>query len=115
MKIFSIYDAKAQAYIQPFFSPTNGTAIRSFQSACNETNSNFNRYAADYTLFEIGEWEEQHGNITPHDLKKSLGTALEYITILNNTPSHQTGETEENTNDKQQTNPNNKNNITTIR
>ncbi|AXH72221.1 MAG: nonstructural protein [Microviridae sp.] len=78
MKIYSVYDSKAEAYIQPIFSTNKATAIRSFAQAANDENTEFNRHAADYTLFEIGTWDEITGLITPDETKTPLGSALEH-------------------------------------
>lgn len=79
MKIFTVYDSKAEAYLTPFFVPTTALAIRSFQSAANTADHDFNRYSADYTLFEIGSYDDHLGVVTPLDAHVNLGTALTYI------------------------------------
>lgn len=84
-KIFAIYDSKAQAYLQPFFARTNGLAVRMFETAAKEEGNNFNKHAADYTLFEIGEWDEHKGEVEALNHFNNLGTALEY-------KSHEEGE-----------------------
>lgn len=78
MKIFSVYDDKADAYTQPFFAPTSGVAIRQFTQAANDEKHEFHKHAADYTLFEIGEFSEQTGAIYAHDALKNHGNALNY-------------------------------------
>lgn len=80
MKIFSIFDSKAEAFHMPFFSPTKGTAIRSFAQAANDESSDFFKHAGDYTLFEIGDWEELQGDGKFYEAKINLGTALEHQT-----------------------------------
>lgn len=77
--IFSIYDAKAQAWLQPFFMPNAGTAIRAFVHAAQEPTHQFHVFAEDYTLFQIGEWDEQRGLIAQLESKIPLGTALEHL------------------------------------
>jgi len=79
MKIFSIYDSKAEAYLQPFFAPTKAYAIRQFTQAANDESADFHKFAADYTLFELGSWDEQTGTIAPNEAKTALGSAIEYI------------------------------------
>lgn len=81
LKVFSIYDSKAEAHLQPFFAPTRGMAIRSFQTAANSAGHDFNRFAADYTLFELGEFEPSSGNFNLHERHQNLGLAAEFITI----------------------------------
>ena len=36
------------------------------------------RYPDDFTLFEIGEWDDDKGSVTMFETKKSLGLAIEY-------------------------------------
>lgn len=77
-KVFAIYDSKAEAYLQPFFAKTSGLAVRMFMQAANDEGSDFSRFAADYTLFEIGEFSEDSGLFESHEAFRSLGLALEY-------------------------------------
>lgn len=79
LKAFSVFDSKSESYLQPFFSQTTGTAIRSFESAANDHNHQFAAYAADYTLFEIGSFEENSGSYQSLKSHVNLGTALSYI------------------------------------
>lgn len=57
-KIFSVYDAKAGAYLKPIFARNSAVALRMFEAAVNQEDHDFHRFAEDYTLFEIGEWDE---------------------------------------------------------
>lgn len=77
-KIFCVYDSKAEAYMQPFLMPTKGQAIRAFQTTVNDPSTDFNKYPGDFTLFEIGEWDDQTSKIGSYDTKVNLGTALEH-------------------------------------
>jgi len=78
-KVFSIFDSKAAAFLQPFFSPTAATAVRSFERSAQDEASDFNRYAGDYTLFEIGEWDQSQGTWVAHDAKINLGLASQFL------------------------------------
>ena len=79
MKIFRVYDSKAEAYMPPFTSPTAGTAIRSFEAAVNEEGHEFQKFAGDYTLFEVGECDDTHHGGTWHDAPVNLGLALTFV------------------------------------
>ncbi|QXP07884.1 MAG: nonstructural protein [Arizlama microvirus] len=79
MKIFAIFDIKANAYLQPFFLPTNGMAIRSFETACNDNTTQFNRHPMDYTLFELGSFDDSSGALNSLSVPIPLGSAKEYI------------------------------------
>ncbi len=76
-KVFQAFDSKANAYLQPFYSATAGTAMRAFIDAAQNEEHQFHKYAADFTLFETGTWDEftgQHTNLKAH---LNLGTALQ--------------------------------------
>lgn len=79
MKIFSVYDEKAEAFINPLFTHTTGLAIRGFTEAANDPQNNLAKHPGDFTLFEIGTWDEGKGVVTMLDAKISLGTALQYV------------------------------------
>lgn len=76
IKIFTVYDEKAEAYLQPFYMKTTAEAQRAIADCANDENHNFCRHASDYTLFELGTFDESTANFD-HD-KKSLGCVLEY-------------------------------------
>lgn len=74
--IFSVYDSKAEAYLQPFYAANARVAQRSMQEATADPTHNFHKYAEDYTLFEIGTFEDSTGTISDHPANISLGNAL---------------------------------------
>jgi len=78
-KIFTVYDSKAEGHLQPFFAHTVGLAIRSFTKAAKNEQHDFHLYAGDYTLFEIGEYDDEKATLKNHDHHVNLGTALAYI------------------------------------
>ncbi len=79
LQAFSVFDSKAEAYVQPLFSPTIATGIREFTSAANDESHAFNRFAADYTLFHIGEFDQVSGELIPLKVHTNLGNALSFI------------------------------------
>lgn len=76
-KVFSVFDAAAQAYLTPFFMPTRGLAIRAFQQAVNDEGHQFHRHAADYTLFEIGLFDERSGQLLSRESYDRIGSGNE--------------------------------------
>lgn len=94
IKIFTVHDSKAEAFIQPFFAQTTGLATRSFEQAANETGHDFNRYAGDYSLFELGTFDQGNAqfNILPTPL--NLGLAITYINCDTNAGIRETAETQ---------------------
>jgi len=61
LKMFSVFDLKAGAYMQPFFAPTRGVAVRSFSDAVLSESHEFAKHAEDYALFEVGEFDQVEG------------------------------------------------------
>lgn len=79
LKVYAIFDSKAGAYLQPFFCVNRAVALRTFMSAVQDRGSDFHRYAGDYQLFELGEWDQVHGVFEQHETKVALGLASEFL------------------------------------
>lgn len=79
MKVFSIYDGKACAFASPFFMPTIGLALRAFTDLVNDVGSTVKRHPSDYTLFHIGEFDEQKGTFSPVVPHVNLGLASTFL------------------------------------
>jgi hypothetical protein len=76
-KVFTIYDSKALAYLPPFFVPTVGMGVRMFKDAINDKEHPFYLNKGDYTLYEIGEYDDNTGTITTH-AERSHGNGLQF-------------------------------------
>lgn len=77
MNIYTIKDAKAEFYMSPFYARAHGEAIRTFSNAVNtkHENNQINLSPADYSLFFVGSFDEQTGEIEatpPHHLGNGL-------------------------------------------
>nr|QJB19242.1 MAG: nonstructural protein [Microvirus sp.] len=77
LKVFSIYDAKMGTYQQPFCAQTIGQATRLFDDLVNDQNTGPNKHPEDYTLFEIGSFEDEKGYFESMNTPHSLCLALE--------------------------------------
>lgn len=64
LKVFSIFDHKAKAFMQPFYQQTEGLAIRAFTSAVNDPSTQFNKYPEDFVLYCHGVWDDAVGMFT---------------------------------------------------
>ncbi len=76
--IFAVHDVKAEAYLPPFFLHTAGMAKRVFQDCVNDENHQWGRNPHDYTLFQLGAFNDSNASITLENAPKSLGNGLEY-------------------------------------
>ena len=80
MKVFvyNIYDEKAGAFLRPFFMPTMAAARRAVATIVNgEEDHVFKTNSSDFTLFEIGSYDDSDGLITGYLNKLSLGCLVE--------------------------------------
>ncbi len=78
LKIFTIYDVKAGAYLPPFYLPQEGMATRTFQDCVNDENHAFSKNPGDYTLMSLGQFDDVKGISKSHP-PKSIGNGLEFI------------------------------------
>lgn len=82
LKIFAVYDSAVGAYMQPFFMQSKGQAIRAWQDTINDSKTQFHAHPSDFTLFELGEYDDENGTFTNLPAKLSLGTALELLSKI---------------------------------
>lgn len=79
VKVFCVYDSKAEAYMSPFFMHSRGQALRAFGDTAQDSESQIGKHPEDFTLFELGEYDDDSASFhllsTPH----SLGVAIELI------------------------------------
>ncbi len=78
MQICTVYDSAAIRYLEPFFAPTIEFAIRGFREAVNREEHQFNKFPADYTLFSVGSFQPETGEIVGHS-PISLGVAITFL------------------------------------
>lgn len=74
--VFSVYDSKAQAFLVPIFCVTRGVALRLFQAAVLDVEHDFHKFCGDYTLFELGEFDEMSGKFANHATPESVALAV---------------------------------------
>lgn len=60
---FAVRDSKMELFQRPFFAETKGAALRAFRDACKEPGHEFNKHAEDYTLFHIGLFDMEKGEL----------------------------------------------------
>lgn len=78
LKIYTIHDRAAEAFLAPFFLHYDGMATRSFAQCCTDPNHQFGKQPEDYTLFCIGEFDDETGDIAPL-AARSLGNGVIHI------------------------------------
>lgn len=81
LKIYSVYDVPALAYLRPFFLRTNGEALRSFADEVQNSDSAIGKHPADYILVEIGEYDEQNGTIKSNETPCRLASGADFVKV----------------------------------
>jgi len=79
MKVYSIYDSKVEAYMQPFFMQTKGQAIRALTDSLMDEKSQYAKHPQDFTLFELSDYDDSEGKFIPHPSPKSVGVLIEFM------------------------------------
>lgn len=67
IKIFAVFDSKADAFNSPFFIMNEGQAIRGFTDAVNDKNNPIGQHPEDYSLFRIGDYNDSNAALTPEN------------------------------------------------
>nr|WAE43593.1 MAG: nonstructural protein [Microviridae sp.] len=78
MRIFTVHDSKAEAHLPPFYMKTKAEAMRAFESTVQDKESQFHKYPSDFTLLELGEFDEISASICTHAKPLILANAAEY-------------------------------------
>jgi len=77
-KVFSIFDSKVGAYQLPFFRRAKGEAIRDISDSVNSPESGLGRHPEDFTLFELGVYDDSTGVFEQYPAHVSLGILIEF-------------------------------------
>lgn len=78
VKIFSVYDSKAQAFNLPHFFQTIGIALRAFEDLVKDPNSQLYKHADDYSLYEIGMYDDSDATFKMESPVKLVGMGSDY-------------------------------------
>lgn len=76
--IFTIYDAKAAAYLPPFILPRVEMARRTFSDCVNSADHQFGIHPEDYTLFRLGKFDDYKAKYELEKTPISEGNGLEF-------------------------------------
>ena len=76
--LFSVFDSAAGLFLEPFFAPTVEVAMRRFRMTL-EVEGMMSKFPEDYTLFELGEFLLEDGQLVPLQAPHSLGLALAFM------------------------------------
>lgn len=83
-KVYTVFDSKAQVYMQPFYMRADGEAIRAFRQSIARPGHQFADYPADYTLFGIGEYDDDTARFAQYDSFVNLGNGVTHLPEVSN-------------------------------
>lgn len=85
-KVFALFDSKAQAYCMPFYAPAVGLAVRNVADAAKDPQCTFGKHPEDFTLYQIGEFDDSLGLLVGMEPKVNLGLVSQLMDPLAGLP-----------------------------
>lgn len=77
LKCTAIFDSAVCAFTAPHFFRTIGEAERTFRDAVSREDSAFNLHAKDYTIFLLGDYDDQTASFSPLSTPQPIITAIQ--------------------------------------
>jgi hypothetical protein len=79
LQIFTVYDSKSEAFMPPFYARATGEALRMFENSVKTSDHDFSRWPEDYTLFQLGSFDDNTGSFEIFPTSKSLARAIQFV------------------------------------
>lgn len=70
--MYSIYDSKVGVYTSPMMFRNDAECIRQFETEANNPESKLNKHAEDYTVFLLGEYDDDTAQFAIRETPKSV-------------------------------------------
>lgn len=81
LNAYTVYDNKALTYNVPFFTSTDGAAVRMFADLANDSNTAVGRHPSDYSLFAIGSYDDNKGMLLPESPLRHVADATSLLKL----------------------------------
>lgn len=78
LQAFSVFDSKAKTFAAPWWAVNEQTAKRNFSGAVNDPQTQLNKFPEDFTLYHIGSFNDENGELSRLDQAVNLGLAAQY-------------------------------------
>lgn len=79
VNVYTIFDSKARAFLQPWFAANHAVAFRNVERSCRSPNSPFLEFPEDFTLFCIGVFDDIAGVISCEGPGEALGNFIQFL------------------------------------
>lgn len=76
---FSFYDGKSGLFSQPFYAVARGVAVRMALEVGSDSSTSIGRHPGDFTLFEIGAFDDNLGQFENANPPINLGLVASLI------------------------------------
>lgn len=80
--MFSIYDSAISTWLTPMYARNKGEMLRNFADAVNDSKSNLAKHPGDYSLFELGTFDDDKCVFTLLQSPIRLCLALDFVKDL---------------------------------
>jgi hypothetical protein len=77
--VCSVFDVKAVAYSNPFYSVNTAVAVRDFSHAVSDPNSGLFNNPEDFSLYQVATFDDESGLISPLVPPVFLSSAVKSI------------------------------------
>lgn len=89
MRLYSIYDAKAEQFSPPQIYHNDMLALRAFEGIVNDDKMLFKKYPEDFSIYYIGNIDDATGSYYVEDFDLSripvmIGRAFDYVQDIDN-------------------------------
>lgn len=81
LNAYSIFDQKSLQYHVPFFTHTDGAAVRMVQDLVNDLDTSVGRHPGDYSLYMIGVYDDQLGLMVAETPLRHVIDAVALVSI----------------------------------
>lgn len=92
LRLYSIYDSKAEQFSPPQVYHNDMLALRAFEGIVNDDKMLIKKYPEDFTLYYIGNLSDSDGRYYVENCDESripvmVGRAIEYVRDVDNVPT----------------------------
>ena len=80
--MIAVKDAKVGSYARPVPVVNAATGVRAFPDAVNDPSTEYHKHPEDYTIWELGSFDDQTGLFTNLDTPIQLANAIALLKIF---------------------------------
>lgn len=73
--LMSVRDSKLDAFVNLFTSPSRAAGARAFSDVVNDPSGSVFKHPDDYTLYQVGTFDDSTGVVTPHTTPEHVASA----------------------------------------